>query len=83
MLRSRKQDIVYKLFEWPRYAKSPLIVLGIANTMDLPERILAGRVNSRCVSIGFSPSRAELIPAVIWLGVSVLQCKFDVEFYAS
>ncbi|XP_059477635.1 uncharacterized protein LOC132197993 isoform X2 [Neocloeon triangulifer] len=47
MLCTRKQDVVYHLFDWPTKATSRLIVLTIANTMDLPERLLQGKVTSR------------------------------------
>lgn len=33
-------QVLYNLFEWPTRANSRLVVVGIANTMDLPERLL-------------------------------------------
>lgn len=50
MLRNRRQDVIYNLFDWPSKPNSRFIVLTIANTMDLPERLLKGRVTSRLVS---------------------------------
>ncbi|KAK3919148.1 Origin recognition complex subunit 1 [Frankliniella fusca] len=47
MLRNRRQDVIYNLFDWPSKSNSHFIVLTIANTMDLPERLLKGRVTSR------------------------------------
>ncbi|PAA80915.1 hypothetical protein BOX15_Mlig011148g7, partial [Macrostomum lignano] len=47
MLCNRRQDVLYNLFEWPQNPNSRLIVLAIANTMDLPERVLVHRVASR------------------------------------
>ncbi|KAJ1532158.1 hypothetical protein ONE63_000781 [Megalurothrips usitatus] len=47
MLRNRRQDVIYNLFDWPSKPNSQFIVLTIANTMDLPERLLKGRVTSR------------------------------------
>ncbi|XP_034240846.1 origin recognition complex subunit 1 isoform X2 [Thrips palmi] len=47
MLRNRRQDVIYNLFDWPSKPNSRFIVLTIANTMDLPERLLKGRVTSR------------------------------------
>jgi origin recognition complex subunit 1 len=41
-----KQTILYNLFDWPCYKKSNLVILAIANTMDLPER-LNSKVSSR------------------------------------
>lgn len=47
LLWTRKQDVLYHLFDWPTYHHARLIVVAIANTMDLPERILMNRVASR------------------------------------
>ncbi|CAB4057187.1 ORC1 [Lepeophtheirus salmonis] len=35
---SRRQNVLYNLFDWPNRSGSNLVVLAIANTMDLPER---------------------------------------------
>eukprot|EP00946_MAST-07B_sp_MAST-7B-sp1_P001819 g1819.t1 len=43
---TRKQRVLYNLFNWPTYQHSRLVVVGIANTMDLPERLLP-RISSR------------------------------------
>ncbi len=37
-LLNRKQDVVYNLYNWTSMENSGLVVTGIANTMDLPER---------------------------------------------
>ena len=42
-----QQDVVYNFFNWPTLVGSRLIVLAVANTMDLPERVMTGRVRSR------------------------------------
>lgn len=47
LLWTRKQNVMYNLFDWPTRRHSRLIVLAIANTMDLPERIMMNRVSSR------------------------------------
>ncbi|PIK39954.1 putative origin recognition complex subunit 1 [Apostichopus japonicus] len=47
LLWTRKQDVLYSIFDWPTKPKSGLIVVAIANTMDLPERIMMNRVSSR------------------------------------
>ncbi|XP_053975499.1 origin recognition complex subunit 1-like [Hylaeus volcanicus] len=46
-LCTKRQDVVYNLLDWPSKATARLIVVTIANTMDLPERVLMGRVTSR------------------------------------
>ncbi|KAJ9601789.1 hypothetical protein L9F63_000081 [Diploptera punctata] len=47
LLWTRRQDVVYNLLDWPTKSSSRLVVLTIANTMNLPERLLMGRVTSR------------------------------------
>ncbi|XP_021056138.1 origin recognition complex subunit 1 [Mus pahari] len=47
LLWTHKQDVMYNLFDWPTHKGAHLIVLTIANTMDLPERIMMNRVSSR------------------------------------
>ncbi|XP_033222772.1 origin recognition complex subunit 1 [Belonocnema kinseyi] len=47
LLCTKRQDVVYNLLDWPTYKASRLVVITIANTMDLPERVLMGRVTSR------------------------------------
>ena len=46
-LISRSQKELYTLVDWPSKPKSRLIVIGIANTLDLPERLLMPRIASR------------------------------------
>ena len=41
--------MLYHLFDWPTRAEAQLVVLAVANTMDLPERIMMNRVSSRLV----------------------------------
>ena len=43
---------MYNLFDWPNRPNSKLVVIAIANTMDLPERMLMNKVASRLVSGG-------------------------------
>lgn len=44
-LMTRKQDVLYRILDWPQ--RSKIIVLAIANTFDLPERVMQRRVQSR------------------------------------
>jgi len=45
-LMARNDNVVYNFFDWPLHKDSGLVVVGIANTMDLPER-MSTRVLSR------------------------------------
>jgi origin recognition complex subunit 1 len=47
LLVTKKQKVVYNFFNWPNGRYSQLIVVAIANTMDLPERMLSNKVSSR------------------------------------
>ncbi|XP_037837186.1 origin recognition complex subunit 1 isoform X2 [Kryptolebias marmoratus] len=47
LLWTRKQNVMYNLFNWPTCRHARLVVLTIANTMDLPERVMINRVASR------------------------------------
>lgn len=47
LLCTRKQNVMYNIFDWPTNRNSRLVVLAIANTMDLPERMMMNRVSSR------------------------------------
>lgn len=44
---TKKQDVIYNFFNWPHMPHSKLIVVAIANTMDLPERQLSAKIRSR------------------------------------
>lgn len=46
-LVTKNQNVMYNFFNWPTYPNSKLIVIAIANTMDLPERILSNKIASR------------------------------------
>ncbi|XP_022668905.1 origin recognition complex subunit 1-like [Varroa destructor] len=47
LLWTRKQQVLYNLFDWPTHPNSRLVVVAIANTMDLPERMVMNKVASR------------------------------------
>lgn len=47
VLCNKRQDVVYNLLNWPSQPTAQLVVITIANTMDLPERVLMSRVTSR------------------------------------
>ena len=67
MLWNRKQSVLYNIFEWPTYKGARLIVLAIANTMDLPERVMINRVSSRVglTRLTFSPYTHEQLTEIV------------------
>ena len=40
MLLTRDQSVLYNLFSWPHQPTARVAVIGIANTLDLPQRLL-------------------------------------------
>lgn len=52
-LVTKNQGVMYNFFNWPGLRHSRLIVLAVANTMDLPERTLSNKISSR---LGTYPS---------------------------
>jgi origin recognition complex subunit 1 len=78
LLWTRRQDVVYNLLDWPTKSASRLIVLAIANTMDLPERLLMGRVTSRLglTRVTFHPYTHKQLQEIVMARLSGLRA-FD------
>ncbi|KAL0260762.1 Origin recognition complex, subunit 1 [Diplodia seriata] len=55
-LVTKNQSVMYNFFNWPGLRHSRLIVLAVANTMDLPERTLSNKISSRLVEIAEAAS---------------------------
>lgn len=66
-LESRKQSVLYSIFEWPSIRDSKLILIGIANALDLTDRILP-RLQARC----------ELKPMLMHFAPYTKQQIFDI-----
>ena len=66
-LWTRKQDVMYNLFDWPNNKHSRLVVVAVANTMDLPERVLVKRVSSRIgmQRLTFQPYTREQLVIIV------------------
>ena len=58
-LVTKNQSVMYNFFNWPGLRHSRLIVLAVANTMDLPERTLSNKISSR---LGQSVHSIALLP---------------------
>jgi origin recognition complex subunit 1 len=65
-LVTSRQSVLYNLFEWSTRANAALVVVGISNTMDLPERLLP-RVESRLNirRVNFHPYDRSALESII------------------
>lgn len=67
VLVTKKQTVMYNFFNWPNLAHSRLIVVAVANTMDLPERMLTNKVSSRLglTRINFQPYTHQQLRRIV------------------
>ncbi|XP_038049563.1 origin recognition complex subunit 1-like [Patiria miniata] len=75
LLWTRKQGVLYSIFDWPSRPKARLIVLAIANTMDLPERIMMNRISSRLglTRMTFQPYTFKQLQSIVQSRLEGLQ----------
>ncbi|XP_054634238.1 cell division control protein 6 homolog [Dunckerocampus dactyliophorus] len=67
-LDSKCQDVLYTIFEWPHLPKSRLCLVGIANALDLTDRILPrlqARPHCRPKLLNFPPYSREELTAIV------------------
>ncbi|WCJ36901.1 origin recognition complex 1 [Euphorbia peplus] len=66
LLVTRNQSVLYNILDWPTKPHSQLIVIGIANTMDLPEKLLP-RISSRMgiQRLCFGPYKYQQLQEII------------------
>jgi Cdc6-like AAA superfamily ATPase len=67
LLVTKKQTVMYNFFDWPSRPLSKLIVVAVANTMDLPERIMSNKIASRMglTRINFQPYKYDQLYAIV------------------
>uniref|UniRef100_A0A8B9TWU5 Cell division control protein 6 homolog n=1 Tax=Anas platyrhynchos TaxID=8839 RepID=A0A8B9TWU5_ANAPL len=68
-LESKGQDVLYTIFEWPRLPRSRLVLIGVANALDLTERSLA-RLHARLAPgpprlLHFPPYSRQQLAAIL------------------
>ncbi|KAJ1348362.1 hypothetical protein KIN20_003651 [Parelaphostrongylus tenuis] len=66
-LCTKKQELIYDIFNWTAVESARVSVIAIANTLDLPERLLSQRVTSRigAARICFQPYEFQQIEQII------------------
>ncbi|KAK9830101.1 hypothetical protein WJX72_009780 [[Myrmecia] bisecta] len=84
LLVTKKQTVLYNMFDWPMRKHSKLAVIGIANTMDLPERLLpriASRLGGR--RIAFQPYNKQQLEVIVKTrleGVADVFCTRAIDY---
>ncbi|XP_075702060.1 cell division control protein 6 homolog [Rhinoderma darwinii] len=67
-LDSKGHDVLYKVFEWPWLANSRIVLIGIANALDLTDRILPrlqARPQCKPQLLNFSPYTKDQIATIL------------------
>ncbi|KAK6045497.1 ATPase, AAA family, partial [Cooperia oncophora] len=66
-LCTKKQEFIYDIFNWTTIESARVSVMAIANTLDLPERMLCQRITSRigAARICFQPYEFQQIECII------------------
>lgn len=64
---TRDQDVLYKIFEWASLPTSRLVLIGIANALDLTDRILPRLRAKNCEPqlMNFNPYQVAEISSII------------------
>ncbi|XP_012892611.1 PREDICTED: cell division control protein 6 homolog [Dipodomys ordii] len=78
-LDSKGQDVLYTLFEWPWLSHSRLVLIGIANTLDLTDRILPrleAREKCKPQLLNFPPYTRNQIAAILQDRLNQVSTKF-------
>ncbi|XP_026828316.1 origin recognition complex subunit 1 isoform X2 [Ooceraea biroi] len=67
LLCTKRQDVIYNILDWPTKLSARLVVITIANTMDLPERVLMGRITSRLglTRVTFQPYNHKQLQEIV------------------
>ncbi|KAJ3223381.1 Origin recognition complex, subunit 1 [Clydaea vesicula] len=81
LLVTKNQKVIYNFFDWPSRKNSNLTVIAIANTMDLPERVLLNRVASRLglTRINFTPYDYNQLIRIVEARLEQIPNAFDAD----
>ena len=86
-LDSRNQEVLYTIFEWPALPGSSLVLVGIANSLDLTDRILPrlqALPNLKPKLLHFPPySKAEIVKIINYRIKEVCNMLLYCEFLFS
>ncbi|KAJ2963495.1 hypothetical protein NQZ79_g1546 [Umbelopsis isabellina] len=78
-LLTKDQDVLYKIFEWASIPTSRLVLIGIANALDMTDRLLPRLRAKNCEPqlVNFNPYKVEEISAIIKDRLSSLNQEKD------
>lgn len=81
IVKNTKNEVIYNFFNWPTQAHSKLIVLAIANKMDMPESDLSAKINSRLGSnrLTFQSYKKEALQTIITSRLTAVPGVFSSE----
>jgi origin recognition complex subunit 1 len=81
LYNEKRLQVFYNLFDWPTSSHSRIILITIANAMDLPERFARGRISSRIGwnKVVFEPYTSDHLEIILEarLGRELLNKCFD------
>jgi cell division control protein 6 len=74
-LATKHKDVLYSFFEWAKSAGSRLVLIGIANQLDLTTKLLPRLQTKNCepVYLSFDPYKVPEITAIIKDRLSALE----------
>lgn len=78
-LESKKQTLLYTIFEWPLIYKANLVLVGIANALDLTDRILPrleAKLDILPILINFPPYSREEICEILTARLKEVICVY-------
>ncbi|KAJ3417545.1 AAA ATPase [Chytridiales sp. JEL 0842] len=80
-LGTREQSVLYRIFEWASLENSSLVLIGIANQLDLIQKYLP-RLGGRCAEpmlLNFNPYGTKEIAEIIRARLRSVQAQMDDE----
>lgn len=83
-LSNRKQSILYTVFEWPSVKNSRVVLVGIANALDLTDRVLPrlqARLDIQPTLMHFSPYTRQQIIEIITDRLKQVSTLYEMFIY--
>lgn len=74
-LESKSQDVLYTLFRWPAMDMSRVIVIGIANTLDLTTRSLKRLKSLDVTEMNFQPYTKDQVKGILSARLLDVDCE--------